>query len=276
MISFKSEDRRALLGLALLIGLFVFSETAFLDAKRPSIISEVDGSEMILIPGGAFLMGSDERLPDEGPMHTVYVPAFYMDQYEVANAQYSRFVQATHRRSPIDWRGGVPPPRKATHPVVFVTWYDANDYCHWTGKRLPTATEWEKAARGVGGRVYPWGDVFDPDKANTPYSKRGDTTPVGTFPSGRSPYGVYDMSGNVWEWTASWYKAYPGNQKRRLETYGERYRVLKGGSFVNCSFYKCGISAPTFNRSFFRPATRNNGFGFRCAKSVKKEVGSYG
>jgi formylglycine-generating enzyme required for sulfatase activity len=270
---FKNEDRRALLGLGLLITLFVFSQMALPDTKRSLAFSKTDDSGMVRIPAGPFLLGTNERLPDEGPMHTVYVPEFFMDQYEVTNTQYKQFVRAVNRTPPIYWRGGEPPPGKANHPIVFVTWYDANDYCHWAGKRLPTATEWEKAARGVDGRMYPWGNVFDPAKANTPYSKRGDTTPVGSFPGGRSPYGVYDMSGNVWEWTASWYKAYPGNTKRRLETYGERYRVLKGGSFVNCSFYKCGISAPTFNRSFFRPATRNQGFGFRCSKSENRSMG---
>jgi formylglycine-generating enzyme required for sulfatase activity len=95
----------------------------------------------------------------------------------------------------------------------------------------------------------------------------GGTTPVGSFPKGDSPYGVSDMAGNVWERTASWYKAYAGN-KRPTENYGEKYRVLKGGSWIDCSGYHCGISAPNFNRSFFNPGTKNNGFGFRCAKSL--------
>ena len=268
MIPFKNEDRGSLVGFVLLLGIFVFSETAIPDADQSISSSKTKRSSMVLVPAGIFSMGTNERLPDEGPMHKVYVSSFRIDQYEVSNGEYSRFVKATRRTPPRHWPRGVFPPEKVSHPVVFVTWYDANDYCHWAGKRLPTATEWEKAARGVDARVYPWGNEFDAAKANTPYSQRGDTTPIGSFPAGQSPYGVHDMSGNVWEWTSSWYKAYPGNTRRRLETYGQRYRVLKGGSFVNCSFYKCGISAPTFNRSFFRPATRNQGFGFRCAQSV--------
>ena len=258
MLPLQYFGRRVLLGLGVMIGLAMQMPSLALGAAPP---------DMIMIPEGPFRMGSDERLPDEGPMHVVYLPPFYMDKYEVTNAHYQQFATATHRTPPIHWRGETVPVTKADHPVVFVTWYDANDYCHWAGKRLPTAAEWEKAARGTDGREFPWGNRFDPAKANTPYSKRGGTTPVGSFPEGRSPYGLYDMSGNVWEWTASWYKAYPGNKKRRTETYGEKYRVVKGGSFVDCSFYKCGISAPTFNRAFFRPETKNNGFGFRCAKS---------
>jgi formylglycine-generating enzyme required for sulfatase activity len=95
----------------------------------------------------------------------------------------------------------------------------------------------------------------------------GDTTPVGAFEGGASPYGVYDMSGNVWEWTASWYQPYPGNTVAS-ESYGERYKVLKGGSWFDCSFYNCGISAPVFNRAFFAKRTKNDSFGFRCAKDA--------
>ncbi len=222
---------------------------------------------MVLVPEGGFTMGSDSRWPDEGPFRELYLPAFYIDKFEASNALYQRFVQETGRRPPMDWGGMNSPPGKEKHPVVWVTWYDATDFCHWSGKRLPIDAEWEKASRGTDGRIFPWGNEFDPKKANTPHSKRGTTTPVGSFPSGHSPYGAYDMAGNVWEWTASWYKPYPGNQ-RPTENYGEKYRVLKGGSFVDCSFYRCGISAPVFNRSFFRPETRNSGFGFRCARSA--------
>jgi formylglycine-generating enzyme required for sulfatase activity len=254
----RNPRQRILLGLGVMIGLSL---------QTSSIGSAPSPTDMVLVPEGPFQMGSNERLPDEGPAHTVYLPSFYIDKYEVTNAQYEPFVKTTHRKPPLHWQGPTSPKSIADHPVVFVTWFDANDYCHWAGKRLPTAVEWEKAARGTDGRVFPWGNQFDPKKANTPYSKRGTTTPVGSFPSGRSPYGLFDMSGNVWEWTASWYKAYPGNKKRRVETYGERYRVVKGGSFVDCSFYKCGISAPTFNRAFFKPEVKNQGFGFRCAQS---------
>ena len=214
-----------------------------------------DPNPMVLIPAGKFIMGSNKRMPDEGPQHTVYLDSYYIDVYEVTNAQYKKFIDATKRRSPSHFRNRTYPAGKADHPVTEVTWYDAEAYCGWAGKRLPTDQEWEKAARGTDGRMFPWGDEFDTDKANTPQRweklhQEGDTMPVGSFPNGVSPYGVYDMSGNVWEWTSSWYKAYPGN-KHPSENYGEQYKTLKGGSWWDCSFYKCGISAPVFNRSFF-------------------------
>jgi formylglycine-generating enzyme required for sulfatase activity len=222
---------------------------------------------MVPIPEGAYTMGFDKRWPDEGPQHVMYVGRFSIDRHEVTNAQYRKFVEATGRQPPRHWIGGKVPPGKENHPVTYVSWYDGWEYCHWVGKRLPVEEEWEKAARGTDFRLFPWGDVFDPKKANTPQSRLGDTTPVGSFPAGRSFYGLDDMSGNVWEWTASWYKPYSHN-KRNTENYGERYRVVKGGSYVDCSFYHCGLSAPTFNRGFFKPETKNNGFGFRCAKSA--------
>jgi iron(II)-dependent oxidoreductase len=229
-------------------------------------------NQMVLIPAGKFLMGTDIRLSDEGPQHTVTLPPYYIDMFEVTNLQYKKFNDAVNGRSPLHWRNRTFPQGKADHPVVFVTWDNANEYCHWAGKRLPTDQEWEKAARGTDGRMFPWGDEFNTFKANTPLRWQeigglGDTTPVGSFEEGNSPYGLYDMSGNVWEWTDSWYKAYPGN-KIGSESYGERYKTLKGGSWFDCSFYKCGISAPVFNRAFFAKKVKNDSFGFRCAKNL--------
>jgi formylglycine-generating enzyme required for sulfatase activity len=227
---------------------------------------------MVLIPAGEFVMGTNSRLPDEGPEHTVTLEAFYIDKYEVTNLQYKKFNDATKRRSPTHFRNRTFPQGKADHPVTFVSWLDAKAYCEWAGKRLPTDQEWEKAARGTDGRWFPWGNEFDYSKSNSPVRWReiglfGDTSPVGAFEAGVSPYGVYDMSGNVWEWTTSWYQAYPGNTVES-ESYGERYKVLKGGSWFNCSFYNCGISAPVFNRAFFSRRTKNDSFGFRCAKDA--------
>lgn len=232
--------------------------------------------DMVLVPAGEFIMGSDNRLPDEGPQHKVDLDAFYIDKYEVTNLQYKKFIDDTHRRSPTHFRNRTFPRGKADHPVTFVNWYDAKAYCEWAGKRLPTDEEWEKAARGSDGRIFPWGNEFDVNNANTPLrwqklDRGGDTTPVGAFEGGASPYGVHDMSGNVWEWTASWYKPYPGNT-RITENYGEKYKTLKGGSWWDCSFYRCGISAPVFNRSFFLRTTKNKGFGFRCARDARSNA----
>ncbi len=227
---------------------------------------------MIRIPAGEFIMGSDERFSDEGPQHVVHLDDYYIDQYEVTNLQYLAFIEKTGRRAPQHFTGRRVPPGKADHPVTFVSWFDARDYCDWAGKRLPTEQEWEKAARGEDGRVFPWGNEFRLHKANTPVrwariGIEGDTTPVGAFAEGVSPYGLYDMSGNVWEWTDAWYLPHPGNESRS-ENFGRIYRVLKGGSWWDCSFYQCGISAPLYNRSFFNARVQNATFGFRCARDA--------
>ncbi|MES1982072.1 MAG: formylglycine-generating enzyme family protein [Pseudomonadota bacterium] len=228
--------------------------------------------EMVTIPAGEFIRGTNQRLPDEGPQHTANLEEFMLDRYEVTNLQYKKFIDATAHRSPDHFRNRTYPAGKADHPVTFVSWDDAVAYCAWAGKRLPTDQEWEKAARGTDGRVYPWGDEFDLENANMPLrwqalKQYGDTTPVGAFEKGVSPYGAYDMSGNVWEWTASWYEAYPGNTTPS-ESYGQRYKTIKGGSWFDCSIYKCGISAPVYNRAFFAQRTKNDTFGFRCAKDA--------
>jgi len=229
-------------------------------------------SEMVLVPAGQFVRGTNGRLPDEGPEHTMNVKAFYIDKYEVTNLQYAESLKSTGRKPPQHFVNGQVPAGKADHPVVYVSWYDAKSYCEWAGKRLPSDIEWEKAARGTDGRTYPWGNDFNIAFVNSPVrwvelKLIGDTTPVGAFEKGKSVYGLYDMSGNVWEWTSSAYEPYPGNT-RKSELYGGNYRTLKGGSWWDCSFYQCGISAPVYNRSFFHPKTMNNSFGFRCAKDA--------
>jgi formylglycine-generating enzyme required for sulfatase activity len=226
--------------------------------------------DMILIPAGEFTMGSDTAA-DEKPVHEVYVDAFYIGKHEVTNAQYERFVEDTGHRAPQYWPGASISEGKENHPVVNVSWYDARAYCQWlsdqTGQivRLPTEAEWEKAARGTDGRVYPWGDEFDKDKCNSRESDIGDTTPVGGYsPEGDSPYEVADMAGNVWEWTSSLYKAYPYDpEDGREDPEAEEARVLRGGAFrhslrryVRCA---CRGSGP--------PASRDDYLGFRVVVS---------
>lgn len=227
-----------------------------------------DMKAMALVPAGEFTMGSDEWWPKSQPKHKRKLKAFYIDKFEVTNVRYSAFVAATGHKLPDNWVGGYIPRGKEHHPVVFVDWYDADAFCKWEGKRLPAEDEWEKAARGTDARGFPWGDKFAKEKANTPQYDHKDTMPVGSFENGKSPYGVYDMAGNVWEWTADWFSPYPGN-KHPDENYGKKFKSVRGGSWYDCTYYKCGISAPTYNRIFFHPNTKNNNFGIRCAKDAR-------
>ena len=180
--------------------------------------------DSVTIPAGEFLMGSNKKkgiLVDdsERPQHKLYLPAYRIACTPVTNAQYKRFIQATNYEPPEHWEKGSIPHGKKDHPVVYVSWQDAQAFCRWAGVRLPTEAEWEKAARGTDGRIYPWGNQ-KPDNAlcNCAF-KASDTTPVGAYPKGASPFGVLDMAGNVWEWTSSKiadypYKADDGRQTR--------------------------------------------------------------
>ena len=235
--------------------------------------------DMVTIPGGEFLMGNNGRGDDgpgdedERPTHVVRVNTFRIDRYETTNAMYERFVKATGRAVPHHWTGGLYPKDKADHPVVYVDWYDAEAFCRWAGKRLPTEAEWERAARGTDGRRFPWGNEWKPTNANTPQywltrHEPGGTLPVGSFPQGRSPEGLEDMAGNVYEWVADWYQPYPGNTVANIH-YGTKNKVLRGGSWYDCLSYGCGLSSPVYNRSRFAPEIKNKGFGFRCAQGVK-------
>jgi formylglycine-generating enzyme required for sulfatase activity len=250
---------------------------------KPTAPPTITKQKMAPIPAGPFWMGNNGRGADgpgdedERPMHQVTVDAYSMDIYETTNAMYKEFVDATKRAAPKLWKNSVYPPDKTNDPVVYVSWYDAKEFCEWSGKRLPTEPEWEKAARGADKRVFPWGNQFDPMKANTPQhwmaihqSDTASTTPVGSFEAGKSPYGLYDMSGNAYEWINDWYLPYPGNQFPNPH-YGMKNKIVRGGSWYDCLSYGCGLSSPTYNRSRFNPDIRNKGFGFRCAKSAKAD-----
>ncbi len=199
----------------------------------PGLADVLDGS-LVLVLAGEFLRGSDMGNSNEGPRQLVHLDAFEIDRYEVANAQYSRFLAATGRGAPSYWNGGNYPIGQADFPVVGISWKDANDYCAWAGKRLPTEAEWEKACRGADGNLYPWGNQWDTQRANVgfstisrlPPSQAGSPTawayawellqvtpdvgelglqPVGSYPDGASPYGVMDLVGNASEWVFDWY-----------------------------------------------------------------------
>ena len=214
-----------------------------------TIICPKDGKEMILIPAGEFVMGSED-LDNAKPPHRVYLDAFYIDRYPVTNAEYKKFVDATNRdvpfrnagwAKPYEWdrKKRTYPDGKADHPVVLVSWNDAVAYAQWVDGRLLTEAEWEKAASWDDAkkekRVYPWGNEFNANRCNTSESGIGDTTPVGKYsPQGDSPYGVGDIAGNVWEWCADWYGADYYKNSPVHNPQGPnlgRYRVLRGGSW---------------------------------------------
>lgn len=224
--------------------------------------------DMVLIPEGEFIMGTDVRLKDERPGHVVYLKNFYIDKFEVTNEDYQKFIKVTGHKAPENWKDNKYPLRKGRHPVIFVDWYDSDAYCKWLGKRLPRETEWEKAARGINGYTFPWGNEWDSNKSNNPIRGSAGAMAVGSFEAGKSPYDIYDMSGNVWEWVDDYYLPHPGSDYASPE-FGKKYKILKGGSWWDCSFYSCGISAPAFNRAFFDPSTNNDSFGFRCAADAR-------
>ena len=238
---------------------------------------------MILIPAGEFIMGTDKvdtegvgaefgtvkpLYLDEHPQHRVHLDAYYIDRYEVTNIQYKEFVGATGSRPPQHWEGGAILPGREDYPATYVNWYDADRYCRWKGKRLPTEAEWEKAARGTDGRDYPWGNEFDPTKANTGDTGIGDLASVGSFEAGKSPYGVYDMSGNVWEWTADWYKPYPGSDYLSQD-YGEKHKILRGSSWGGIGHYAIPYFYRTSYRFYVGPEGGYPDAGFRCVKDIK-------
>jgi formylglycine-generating enzyme required for sulfatase activity len=232
--------------------------------EAPQAMSVTD--IMIEIPAGPFTMGSDEGDPEDAPAHEVDLPAFEIDKFEVTNADFEAFVDTTgyvtfaEKQGAGTWRDewGT---GEDTHPVTMVTWDDAQAYCGWLGKRLPSEAEWEKAARGDDGRSFPWGNEWDPNKANVKERGLRGTAAVGSFGDGASPYGVEDMVGNVWEWTADWYQPYPGNSTED-PYYGERFRVTRGGGWFDEE-----AQATTFNRNAADPnKTANDDLGFRCAR----------
>jgi formylglycine-generating enzyme required for sulfatase activity len=260
-----------------LICLFICISSIFLFNISTTLSEQPSPPEgMVLIPAGEFIMGSDsieienilkgtggkkKWYADEEPRRRINIPSFYIDIHEVTNDDYKKF-DPNH----------IFPSDRAKHPVVNITWDKAEGYCKWAGKRLPKEEEWEKAARGTDGRVYPWGNDFNKLFCNyfesgfggaartgqfakeTPGSTAfGGTTEVGSYKDGKSPYGAYDMSGNVWEWVDTWY-----HKDRNL-------RVLKGGSWLTPS-----VSTRSAVRLSDNPNTVSNDYGFRCAMDYKE------
>jgi hypothetical protein len=201
---------------------------------------------MVWVPPGPFIYGEGE-----GTQVVRLEQGVFVARTPVTNAEYARFVAATGREPPRHWKGKTPPDELRDHPVVLVSWHDAVAYAEWAGVRLLTEHEWEKAARGIDGRIYPWGDEFDPARCNTDESGIGITTPVGRYsPDGNSPCGCADMAGNVWEWTAS--ESEPGSG----------VRVVRGGAFGDArGGGRCAV------RDGDGPYSRGRYYGFRLVVS---------
>ena len=232
----------------------------------PPVLSEaalpIAPAGMAYVSGGNFLMGSDVGDTISKPPHFVTISPFFMDVTEVTNQQYNEFLTATGQVAPPSWKDGVYPETEANYPVTGITWYEAAEYAAWKGKRLPTEAEWEFAARGPEGRTYPWGDEWDPTLANAGGRLKG---PRPVAEGGTSPFGIYDMSGNAWEWTSSDARSYPGGKEfpwSRL-----RLKIIRGGNWQSDP-----RSATTFFRGFYGAAGEReyNGTSFRCVKDLPK------
>jgi len=268
-----------------------------------------DGVEMVYVAAGEFTLGSsdaeidawlrehptDERswFEDEQPQCRVTLPAYWIGRTEVTNAQYLRFVQATGQRAPQHWESGRPPAGLENFPVVLVNWESARAYCEWAGGRLPTELEWEKAARGTDGRIFPWGNEWERAKCRNFQGITGRSyasldelesahgawlgshdplgegpAAVGSYPSGASPYGCQDMGGNVWEWCQDWYDkdAYRRYAKGDLTLPpGGAGTVLRGGSWYDGSprDFRCAF------RLNYDPDNRFDSlYGFRCVRGL--------
>jgi len=223
-----------------------------------------EGSLLVLIPGGKFLAGGRGADEGRGAPFAVELPAFYLGLHPITNGQYAKFVRETGHRPPNNriWQEA----EKADHPVTDVSWDDAQAYCRWAGLRLPGELEWEKGARGVDGREYPWGNGWDKTKCRNAVVRRETTCAVWSHAAGTSPWGLYNMSGNVWEWCEDWYDENAYDRYRRGELAAPATgtcRVHRGGSWGGGS---AGCQA--FYRSRYDPSFRLDFQGFRPALST--------
>ena len=245
-----------------------------------------DGATLVFVPAGEFTIGSEDGNIDEQPVHAVFLDSYWIDRTEVTNAMYAKCVETGDCRPPSNtssytrssYYGN---PEFDDYPVIYVNWYKAKTYCEWAGRRLPAETEWEKAARGTDGRTYPWGNDFDCKKGNFDdeiqldnYVVPGgancdgfpDTSPVGWFINGKSPYGAYDMVGNVWEWVNDWYDSAYYSSSPSSNPLGPvigQSRVRRGGSWYD---YYGDVRSGVRNGS--DPGITDVNVGFRCARGT--------
>jgi sulfatase modifying factor 1 len=235
--------------------------------------------EMVYVASAPFIRGTNAWGFDEQPQRTVYLDAFAIDKYEATNFHYQAFVTATRHRPagpPSRYAKNMARMRGSNQPVVYVSWDDANAFCRWKGKRLPTEAEWEKAMRGTDGRLWPWGNAPDPKGANWARVDDGFpvSAPVGVFPRDLSPFGVADGAGNVMEWVVDWYSedAYritPG--KNPVGPDHGIYKVLRGAGYTST-----GTDLRITSRSRMVPDFRDETIGFRCAASPELGDGRVG
>ena len=237
----------------------VLESVAKQSASLPKSNSK-DGAELVWVPPGEFMMGSEDGERREKPIHRVVLDGFWIYKRPVTVGQYRLFCADTGRAL----RHAPPWGWKEEHPVVNVSWEYAAAYAQWAGAALPTEAEWEKAARGTDGRTYPWGNAWDRSRCSTSVGvRRASVSPVGSFPEGASPYGVLDMAGNVWEWTADWYEetyyAFSPEKNPTGPFFGT-HKVVRGGSWGNDMIhdYRCAT------RVVCEPVVRGGSIGFRC------------
>lgn len=232
----------------------------------PTAITDAKGVAMILVPAGDFVMGSDNWADDEKPVHTVFLDAYYIDKFEVTNSSYKLCENAgvCPKNS-----GSFNSSRGDNYPIVSVRWYEAKTFCEWRGASLPTEAQWEKAARGKDGFTYPWGEEIDCSKAN--YEDcNSNLMPIGSFPDAITPYGGFDMAGNVSEWVADWYsRSYyqisPTSNPLGPDT-GEK-RVVRGGAY---SYPYFDFDLRSSRRLSFNPDNWSIWVGFRCARDSNR------
>ena len=272
---------RGHINLLLLIG--TLSASGCSDKKQPAAPA-VQGAlppQMVLVPAGEFIMGSDDIdtsgkseefgfnepwfLP-EHPQRKLHLKAFYIDQFEVNNGSYKAYLMGTGRVHRNELAKLLDPLqlRVNEHPVRNVSWHDANDYCKAVSKRLPTEAEWEKSARGPNGNEFPWGNEWHAENVNSG-GRATQVLPVGSLPQGRSPYGAFDMAGNVLEWVEDWFEAYPGADYKSPR-YGQQNKVARGGSWGGVGHYVIPHYFRSAYRYNFPPNAGYNDVGFRCAK----------
>jgi formylglycine-generating enzyme required for sulfatase activity len=219
---------------------------------------EYEPPGMVRIPGGRFLMGrSGSSHPESSPAHEVALPAFYLDRIPVTNARFRGFLKTSLSAAPSSTSA-----RDLDHddwPVTRISWDEADAYCLAQGKRLPTEAEWEFAARGTDGRLYPWGENFDPSAVNSRETGLGHPEPAGTRQRNVSPYGIMDMSGNVWQWCSDEYRSYPGGHTEFAIPIGAK--AIRGGSYQSDRQFVTSVT-----RNLDLPSARSPAIGFRCAK----------